>query len=122
MKTLVEKLEKLLFFHRPSILLLFMMCTLLLAWSASKIKLDTGFEKNIPREHEYMKTFLKHQKDFGGANRIQIAIENVEGNIFHFEFFDVLQKITNELFFLEGVDRSSVKSLFTPNTRFIEVV
>lgn len=99
-----------------------MMCTLLLAWSASKIKLDTGFEKNIPREHEYMKTFLKHQKDFGGANRIQIAIENVEGNIFHFEFFDVLQKITNELFFLEGVDRSSVKSIFTPNTRFIEVV
>ena len=122
MKNLVEKFEKLLFFHRPTILFLFLLCTCLLAWSASKIKLDTGFEKNIPREHEYMKTFLKHQKDFGGANRIQIAIQNTEGNIFHFEFFDILQKVTNELFFLEGVDRSSVKSLFTPNTRFIEVV
>ncbi|MBF0450733.1 MAG: RND family transporter [Candidatus Magnetomorum sp.] len=122
MKSFVEKTEKLLFFNRSYILALFLLCTLLLGWSASKIKLDTGFEKNIPREHEYMQTFLKHQKDFGGANRIQIAIENLNGDIFNADFFNVLKSVTNELFFLDGVDRSSVASLFTPNTRFIEVV
>ena len=122
LKAFVEKTEKWLFFNRKYILLLFFLCTVLLGWSASQIKLDTGFEKNIPREHEYMKTFLKHQKDFGGANRIQIAIENLEGDIFNFEFFDILKEVTNELFFLDGIDRSSVTSLFTPNTRYIEVV
>ena len=122
MKALVEKIERILFFHRFYILALFFLCTMLLGWSAFNIKLDTGFEKNIPRYHEYMKTFLKHQKDFGGANRIQIAIENMNGDIFDFEFFDVLKKVTDELFFLDGVDRSSVSSLFTPNTRYIEVV
>ena len=122
MKFFVEKTEKLLFFNRPYILALFFLCTILLGCNESNIKLDTGFEKNITREHEYMKTFLKHQKDFGGANRIQIAIENLEGDIFNFEFFDILKNVTNELFFLDGIDRSTVTSLFTPNTRYIEVV
>ena len=122
MEPFVKLIEKSLFSIRPIVILFFFICTCLLGWSASQIKVDAGFEKNIPLEHEYMKTFVDHQELFGGANRVMIAVQNTRGDIFTPEFFDVLRKVNDELFFLEGVDRSKVTSLFTPNTRFIEVV
>ena len=33
-----------------------------------------------------------------------------------------LAALTDDVFLLRGVDRPTVKSLFTPNTRFIEVI
>ncbi|MBF0100882.1 MAG: MMPL family transporter, partial [Desulfobacterales bacterium] len=38
------------------------------------------------------------------------------------EFFFLLKQVHDELFFLEGVNRAQVSSLFSPSTRFIEVV
>jgi hypothetical protein len=37
-------------------------------------------------------------------------------------FFDALKGATDEVFFLPGVDRARVQSLFTPNVRYTEVV
>jgi len=68
-----------------------------------------------------MKNYLKHKKDFGGANRILVALSVKEGDIFTAEFFDALQKATNDIFFLPGVDRSRVSSIYTPDARFSEV-
>jgi predicted RND superfamily exporter protein len=45
-----------------------------------------------------------------------------QGNIFNPEFFTRLKLVTDDVFFLPGVDRSTVTSLFTPNVRFIEIV
>ncbi|NOY16718.1 MAG: RND family transporter [Gammaproteobacteria bacterium] len=91
-------------------------------WSATALKVDAGFNKLLPLEHPYMKTFVKYQTEFGGANRILIAITVDKGDIFTPEFFNTLKNITDEVFFIPGVDRSQVKSLFTPNVRFIEIV
>jgi predicted RND superfamily exporter protein len=69
-----------------------------------------------------MQTYMKHREEFGGANRILIALVAKEGDIFTPEFFEALKAATDEVFFIPGVDRSRVSSLFTPNTRFTEVV
>jgi predicted RND superfamily exporter protein len=45
-----------------------------------------------------------------------------EGDIFAPEFFETLQAATDDVFFIPGVDRTRVSSLFTPNVRFTEVV
>ena len=91
-------------------------------WSATALKVDAGFNKLLPLEHPYMKTFVEYQTEFGGANRILIAITVDKGDIFTPEFFSTLKNITDEVFFIPGVDRAQVKSLFTPNVRFIEIV
>jgi len=44
------------------------------------------------------------------------------GDIFTPDFFMVLEKATDEVFFIPGVDRTKVSSLFTPDVRFTEVV
>jgi predicted RND superfamily exporter protein len=45
-----------------------------------------------------------------------------DGNMFTPEFFAALRTASDELFFIRGVDRARVQSLFTPNTRYTEVV
>jgi predicted RND superfamily exporter protein len=44
------------------------------------------------------------------------------GDIFDKEYMLALKALTDDVFLLNGVDRPTVKSLFTPNTRFIEVI
>src|SRR3546814_5681261 len=44
------------------------------------------------------------------------------GDIYSEKFLTSLKTATDELFFLPGVDRSRVSSIFTPDVRYIEVV
>src|SRR5690606_18402400 len=116
------KIESLLFSHRKKMLLLFLLTTVFMFYSALHLRVDTGFAKMLPLEHEYMQTFLKHRDEFGGANRILVALIAKDGNMFTPEFFQTLKNVTDEIFFIPGVDRAQVRSLFTPNVRFTEVV
>ena len=115
-------LEKLIFNNRRILLGFFILVTLLMAYSVTNLRIDAGFSKLLPLEHEYMQTYVEHRKEFGGANRVLIALMTKEGDIFTPEFFDTLQKVTDDVFFIPGVDRAQVTSLFTPNVRFTEVV
>ena len=87
----------------------------------SQIKLDAAFTKNIPLAHPYMQTYMKHAKDFGGANNILISVCDASGNIFNPNFFDTFRKIHDQVYYMPGVDRVLVKSLFSPSTRFDSV-
>ncbi|NVK24353.1 MAG: RND family transporter [Gammaproteobacteria bacterium] len=118
----VNSLEKLLFRQRPLVIIVFAFLTLFLGYQASKIQLDASFNKNIPLNHEYMKTYVKHSKDFGGANSIYISVCDRDGHIFNPEFFQSLKNVHDQLFFIPGVNRTLVTSLYSPSTRFIEVV
>ena len=118
----VRTIGNVLFSWRRGFLALFVLITLGLLWSATHLRVDAGFEKMIPLQHEYMQTFTAYQKTFGGANRILVALRQQEGDIYNPEFLRTLKAVTDEVFFIPGVDRATVTSLFTPNARFIEVV
>jgi len=121
-KTICGEISNWVFARRPIFLILFAIATALLVYSATHVRLDAGFKKLLPAKHAYMQTFFEYQKDFGGANRILIAVSVKEGSIFTKEFFKTLKAVTDDVFFIHGIDRSSVTSLFTPNTRFVEVI
>ncbi len=116
------RLEQVIFDRRGAVLLVFALLTLFMGFSASKLRPDAGFEKSIPLGHPYMQTFIEHQAEFGGANRIIVALSVEEGDIFTAEFFQTLKDVTNAIYYIPGVDRSQVTSLVTPNVRFVEVV
>jgi uncharacterized protein len=119
---LVNGCESFLFRHRLWVIGVFAILTIFLGFQASQLKMDAAFSKNIPLNHSYMKTYLKHQSQFGGANSIMVAVEDTSGNIFNPEYFDTLKNVHDQLFFIPGVDRAQVKSIFSPSTRFTEVV
>lgn len=122
MPSLMAGMERLIFGKRALIIAIFALLTVLMGYSATKLRIDAGFSKLLPLQHEYMKTFTDHGREFGGANRVLIALMAKEGDIFTPEFFATLEQATADLFFIPGVDRAQVTSLFTPNVRFTEVV
>ena len=121
--TIAERLEPHVFGHRNLIVAAFALLTLAFGIIAAQgLKLDTNFTKQLPLGHEYIQTYLDHKDEFGGANRLLIAVVAEDGNMFTPEFFEALKIATDEVFFIEGVDRSRVQSLWTPNVRYTEVV
>ena len=122
LQRLIDAVSTAIFRHRNAWLALFAILTVLFAASASRLAVDAGFNKMVPLEHPYMKVYREYEKVFGGANRIAIALMRTEGDIFDKEYMLQLKALTDDVFLLNGVDRPTVKSLFTPNTRFIEVI
>ena len=110
-------------FHwRAPLLAIGVLLTLLFAWSATRLDVQAGFTKMLPLQHPYMKTFLDYQGDFGGANKVLVSVQARRGTIFTPEGLAKLKAVHEDLFFTPGVDRSSVLSLYSPNTIFMEVV
>jgi predicted RND superfamily exporter protein len=118
----IAALERLLFGYRRLVVALFAAATLFMGWQAAQLRIDAGFHKLLPLGHPFIKTFLHYSHEFGGANRLLIALRARDGEIFTPEFFRRLRALTDEVFFLPGVNRPTVQSLFTPNVRFIEIV
>lgn len=104
------------------IFIVFALITTFLLLQATQIKLDASFTKNIPLQHSYMKTYMKHQENFGGANNILISVCDTEGDIFNPSFFRAFKNVHDQLFFIPGVDRTQVKSLYSASTRFVEII
>ncbi len=119
---MIDWLEKLVFRYRPPIVALFAIMTVVMFWSATNSRIEASFSKLLPLGHEYMRTYAEFGQEFGGADRILIALMASDGNMFTPEFFSRLESITDEVFFVPGVDRTQVYSLFTPNVRYTEVV
>ncbi len=118
----IEAVSRAVFGPRRVWLAVFALATLFFAVSASHLTVDAGFNKMVPLDHPYMKVYRQYEKVFGGANRIAIALIQDRGDIYTREYMAKLKALTDDVFLLNGVDRPSVKSLFTPNTRFIEVI
>ncbi len=117
----LESLVKGVFQQRKPLIALFGLITLVMLYFASQLKVDATFEKNIPLKHEYMQTYIQYQEEFGGANRVLVALEDKNGRIFNKTFFEALNDATQRISAIPAVSQPQVQSLFTPNTRYIEV-
>src|SRR5437868_3092455 len=114
MNRFIDKLADLIYGHRAITLALFALFTVVLGYEASRLQIDAGFEKQLPTKHPYIQTFLKYQDECGGANRLLIAVKAEKGDIFTPEFFTVMKQVSDAVFLLPGVNRSTVQSIFTP--------
>ena len=116
-------LQNLIFNNKKLIILLLVLVTVAMGFFASQLKVDAGFKKQLPLQHEYMKTFMDYESEFGGANRLLIAVMTKDGSdMFTPSFFRTLEAVTDDVFSIKGVSPASVTSIFTPNVRFVEVV
>ncbi len=98
--------------------------TLFMGYEASQLKLDAGFEKQLPLGHPYIQIFRKYREDFGGANTVlfSLTLNKGHGDIYQPAFMNTYKNLTSAVFFIPGIDRAHVSSLFTPDTRYVEVV
>lgn len=118
----VKIYERVIFNHRKILLGFLLLVTVFLALQLPNVRIETNFLKMIPREHNFIQNMERHLKNLGATGTpIKIAVENASGDIFDPEYMETLRKISDELFYIEGVDRNSLMSLWTPNVRWSEV-
>jgi len=118
---MIRFLETIFFRGRVLVLALIAIITIVLGYEATKLRMDAGFYKGLPTGHEYIATFLEYQDRLFGANRVIIVVRNTKGDIWNKEFLTTLNDVTQDVFYLPGVDRRTVTSLWTPNTRILEI-
>lgn len=119
---ILKVVEPLIYARRAITLSILLLLTAFFLFQAAQLKPDASWLKMVPQEHPYMKTFLKYYDDFGGANTVLVALHNKKGDIYQPEYMEKLRKLTDAVFFIPGVDRARVVSIFTPNILYIKVV
>ncbi|MBR0567895.1 RND family transporter [Azoarcus sp. L1K30] len=114
--------ERLLFNNRLLIVALCSLITVVLGWQATKLSLNASFEKTIPSQHAYIQNFLENKSELTGlGNAVRIAVSNGNSSIYDKQYLETLKEINDEVFLLPGVDRSFMRSLWTPGTRWVGV-
>ena len=116
-----SKIESLIFGARRAVIGLFTIVTALMVWQVLGLRADTSLEKMVPLQHPYIQNLFKYKDDLGLGNDIKIAIAVKQGDIFEPVYLEAVKNITDEVFYFPGVDRSKLKSLWTPNVRWSEV-
>ncbi|MBA1289755.1 efflux RND transporter permease subunit [Pseudomonas japonica] len=115
-------LERLIFDHRLTVIGLCLITSVVLFWQALQIRPSTSFEKMIPLGHPYIQNMMAHRNDLANlGNTLRISVEATDGDIFQPAYMDTLRQINDELFYLPGVDRAGLKSLWSPSVRWTEV-
>jgi uncharacterized protein len=119
--SLVKRLENLFFGHRLATLILLGTITVVMGFYAVQLRMSAGFDKQLPKGHEYIDTFFEYRSEIFGANRVIVVVQSRKGDIWNAEGLKRLHDVTQAVFFLPGVDRRTVSSLWTPNTRVVEI-
>ncbi len=117
----MKGIENFVFRYKAWILSVLFVFTIFMGFFATRLHMDAGFRKMLPIGHEYIDTFFQYSESFGGGNRILVVLEAKKGEIWTPEFLNTLKKVTDDIFFIPGVARHTVTSLWTPNTRYIAV-
>jgi hypothetical protein len=114
--------ERAFFNHRVWVMAVCLLLTLLLGWQATRLRLNASFEKTIPTAHAYIVNYFANKANLAGqTNAMRIAVETTGTSIFDKAYLETLQKLSDEIFLLPGVDRPFMKSLWTSNTRWVAV-
>ncbi|AOK29695.1 efflux RND transporter permease subunit [Burkholderia singularis] len=112
---------RMLFDHRPLWLMFFALASAVLLWQATLLQPDASFRKMVPSHHPFILNSLRFENELRPlGNTIRIAVEATDGDIYNSRYLEVLREITDEVFYIPGIDRGNLRSLWTPNTLWFE--
>ncbi|RUO44028.1 RND transporter [Aliidiomarina taiwanensis] len=118
----VPLMERALFAARKLWLFIFIGITAFLLYQAAQVRPDASFTKMIPSNHEFVQNYFKYGDDLASlGNAVRVSVETTEGTIFDADYQETLRQITDELNYIPGVNRSGIRSVWTPNVRWSEV-
>lgn len=114
-------LENFCFRYRTPFLLWLAVFTAVMGYFALQLRMEAGFEKQMPTGHEYIETFQKYRNDVLGANRLNVVVKAKGDTIWTQAGLKRLYDVTQAVIYLPGVDRLGVQSLWTPNSFVNEI-
>ncbi|RQH04964.1 efflux RND transporter permease subunit [Paraburkholderia dinghuensis] len=114
--------ERLIFNHRALIVIVCVLLTALFGFRASRLEVNANFLNMIPQSHPFVRNYLDNEGSLRSlGNSLRISVETTKGSIYDPDYLRTLQKINDKVFLMHGVDRTWMKSLWTPSVRWTEV-
>jgi hypothetical protein len=104
------------FKFRIHALTLVALVTLFLGYHAGNLEVATDFSKMVPQGHDYMENYRPFRQIFGGGNQVRVSVSRSEESILDPEFLKKLKQINEDVFFVKGIDRRTVRSMVSPET------
>ncbi len=117
----LKGLENFCFKFRTPFLIWLAVFTAVMGYFALQLRMEAGFEKQMPIGHEYIETFNKYRNDVLGANRLNIVVKAKNDTIYTQAGLKRLYEVTQAVIYLPSVDRLGVQSLWTPNSFVNEI-
>ncbi|MBA5687051.1 efflux RND transporter permease subunit [Rugamonas apoptosis] len=118
---LLARFETVCFERRNWLMLALLGLTLVMGYLGWQLRMEAGFEKQMPANHPYIETFHTYRNDVMGANRLNIVVRARKGTIWSAAGLKRLYEVTQAVTFLPNVERLGVQSLWTPNTFVNEI-
>ncbi|MEG7359564.1 efflux RND transporter permease subunit [Pseudomonas citronellolis] len=115
--------ERLIFNNRVLLIIVCLALTLTLGFFASRLQVKASFEDMMPQSHEFVRNYLQHASSLRSlGNSVRIVVSNTKGDdIYDADYLRTLREINDKVFLFPGVDRSFMKSLWTPAVRWTEI-
>jgi predicted RND superfamily exporter protein len=99
---------------------LFSCLSLFFLFCLKDLKIDTNLGDFIPQKHPYILVQNKLTRVFGGLNQVSIALQVKQGDIFKSEFLAKVIRITNDLYFMDGINLGRITSLSARKIKHVE--
>ncbi len=119
-----SRFERAIFAGRGLLIAIFALISLVMIFGISQLRLDTGFSRMVPQNHEYIRNLMRFKDELGLGNDVHIVLAlkpGQRGDIFDPHYLQALKQLSDSVASLPGVDKSKMKSLWTPNVRWIDV-
>jgi hypothetical protein len=117
----VKTLENYFFRFRVATLAVLLVFTLVMGWLAAQLHMTAGFDKQLPIGHEYIDTFFKYRTQLFGVQPHHGGGTRQTGRHLDSGVAEETARSDRSGTVPAGVDRRSVQSLWTPNTRVYEL-
>lgn len=93
--------------------------SLFFAFSLRDLTVETHLEDFLPQRHPFMRVQHRLIDAFGGLNQVSLALETGKKDIFNREFLDKVVRLTEDLYYLEGVNISRINSIASRHVKHI---
>lgn len=117
----LEILPERLFGYRNLIIAVVVLGTLGFATQIPALRIYTDFEGLLPQQNPFIKVHNEIRGLFGGANVLTVAVEVENGTIFSNDDLARIDRVTNAIDALPGINHNLVSSLTHRTTRFISL-
>lgn len=84
------------------------------------LTIQSSVQDFIPQKHPFVEVNNQLMKVFGGLNQVSIALEPKSGDIFQTPLLEKVVRITNQLYYLEGVNIGRIVSLSARKIKRVE--
>jgi len=97
--------------HRKPVTALIVVSTIAMAALLMRLEVYTEFSDMVPQGHPYVDVHEEYKETFGGSNKVSIMVSAEEGSIFRRSILTEVQRITQELAQVSGVNPFQITSI-----------